>query len=384
VRQRLALAAAFVGCAARYWLTIFPRVVAHAYGLRVSAARIPDPALRALALQALAKRGNLEGAAAFAALAPGAQRRELVRGLVSFQALYNHLDLLAEQPSPDAVADARRLHEVLLAALDVDAVETPVDLGLAGYEDDGYLVALVKTCRLAVRQLPSYPAIASRVHGAGGRIVAFQSLSLGEKDALEGWADTQLAHEGLMWWEAAAAAGSSLAVFALLAAAAEPSLGDERAAAIEAAYFPWIGALNSLLDSLVDEQEDALSGHLRLLGCYPSREQAAAGMRELTTRALAAARALPDGPRHVVLVAAMACNYLSAAEASRPCVSVIAEGVLEELGALAVPTLLIFRTRDLAGRAAGVLRGLVGSLAAERSTGTALGNSESGVDARAT
>ena len=39
------------------------------------AQRIPDPELRRLALAALAKRGNIEGAAAFAAFAPARNGR---------------------------------------------------------------------------------------------------------------------------------------------------------------------------------------------------------------------------------------------------------------------------------------------------------------------
>ena len=81
----------------------------------------------------------------------------------------------------------------------------------------------------------------------------FQSLSLGSNGELESWARRQTATDnGLEWWETAAAAGSSLGVHALIAAAASPMLDEQDVAAIEAAYFPWIGALHSLLDSLVD------------------------------------------------------------------------------------------------------------------------------------
>ena len=61
------------------------------------------PALRGLALAALAKRGNIEGAAAFAAFAPRARRGEATKAPSAFQAAYNLLDMLGEQPSADPV-----------------------------------------------------------------------------------------------------------------------------------------------------------------------------------------------------------------------------------------------------------------------------------------
>ena len=55
----------------------------------------------------------------------------------------------------------------------------------------------------------------------------------------------------LHWWETGAAIGSQLSVLALIAAAADPATCEGRVRAIERAYFPWIGALSTLLDSVV-------------------------------------------------------------------------------------------------------------------------------------
>ena len=63
--------------------------------------------LRQLALDALDKRGNIEGAAAFAAFVPLARRAKATRATSAFQAAYNLLDMLGEQPSPDPVRDGR-------------------------------------------------------------------------------------------------------------------------------------------------------------------------------------------------------------------------------------------------------------------------------------
>ena len=96
--DRVALGRAFAWAAATYWLSIFPVVRREIAGLRKRAEGIPDPVLREEALQALAKRGNIEGAAAFATLVPKARRRAVTRALVAFQAAYNYVDMLAEQP----------------------------------------------------------------------------------------------------------------------------------------------------------------------------------------------------------------------------------------------------------------------------------------------
>src|SRR3954452_18767345 len=96
---RLSPAVAFARAALRYWLTVFPRVSSELRHWRRSASRIDDPSLRQLALASLAKRGNMEGAAAFATFVPWRARGSVIRVLVAFQTIYNYADLLAEQPS---------------------------------------------------------------------------------------------------------------------------------------------------------------------------------------------------------------------------------------------------------------------------------------------
>lgn len=349
---RPSLAGAFGWAAVRYWLTVFPRVARELRHWRRSANRIADPGLRALALASLAKRENLEGAAAFATFVPWRARGCVVRALVAFQAIYNHADMLAEQPSEDPVGNARRLHQALLAALDPSGEESLAGDArrTSGRIDGDYLAELITACETASWQLPSYGAVAAMVCRAAERIVAFQSLSLGEAAELEAWAERQgPGSVRFAWWELAAAAGSSLSVHALIAAAARPELPAHEVAAIEAAYFPCIGALHSLLDSLVDAHEDAATGQLRLLDCYPSPEHAAEGLQQLVAGALKAARQLPRGVEHTLLVTAMACSYLAAPEASAGDFVGVARRLRASLGPLARPMLLMFGLRRLAG-----------------------------------
>jgi len=390
--ERLALTATFAGAAVRYWLVVFPRAGWELRRWRRRAARIVDAELRWAALEALEKRGNIEGAAAFAALGGMRRRGMVVRALVAYQAAYNYVDLLAEQPGGDPVGNARCLHQALLVALDPQAPHPDYYAMRPGCEDGGFLAEIVDACRAALTRLPSHAAVAGPARRSAARIVAFQSSSQAGREELEGWASTLApADSGLAWWELAAAAGSSLGVHALIAAAARPSLSDEQAELLERAYFPWIGALHSLLDSLVDRAEDAATAQLSLVGCYRSEQDAATRMRWLAERALDAARALPAGRRHRVLAVAVACLYLSAPELSSGWGLEPAQSVREAVGGLAGPALVIFRLRRLGGRFGGTLAAV---RPAERDVEThdairheppavRLGDGERGVDAGA-
>lgn len=393
---RVALARSFAGAARRYWLSVFPRVCLERRHRRARALQIPDPLLRATALDAQRKWGNVEGAAAFAAFVPARHRAAAARAMTCYQAAYNYLDMLGEQPSAEPAANGRRLHSALLVALDpgpdpdpdpgsdAEGASHPADGSRHPdyYEhhpqrnDGGYLTEIVDACRAALATLPSYPTVAPAARAAAERIVAFQSANTGERSVargpnggvgrqgdlqgLERWARAQISPESdLRWWETAAAAGSSLCVYALIALAAEPDLAGSPAslqtvAAVQDAYFPWIGALHSLLDNLVDAAEDRATGQHSLIECYACTEEAAARMGRLAERSLCAARALPDARAHTLLLAAMASFYLSTPEAATPRALPIARAVLGALDGPADLAMLVFRTRL---RARGLLPG---------------------------
>jgi len=363
----VALLATFVHAAFSYWLTVFPCVCLHIARWQRRARRIPDPVLRHLALAALSeKRGNIEGAAAFAAFAPVGRRGKVIRALSAFQASYNLLDMLGEQPSKDPVRDGERLHNALLFALgwpSPTAIADEPDPGVQALdwyehhpqrEDGGYLSELLAECRTAFASLPHYTAAAPAARAAAERIVAFQSLNLseaqGDHAALEQWARAATPPgAGLQWWETAAAAGSSLGVHALIACAADAELSVDQATALERAYFPWIGGLHSLLDNLIDKHEDEAAGHRSLVEYY-GPERAAQRMRWMAEQATEVARELPHSRRHTVMLAAMIGNYLATPEAHSPPLEPVSQAVLSTTGTLAGPTMLVFELRRLPTR----------------------------------
>jgi tetraprenyl-beta-curcumene synthase len=354
-RERLGLAATLGASLLRYPLLIFPSVARELSRRRVRAEQIQDATLRRLALAALGKRGNMEGAALLAVLAPPARRIETIRALVAFQAVYNHLDVLTEQPCSDPVANGRQLHQALLAALDRDAPYADDHALDPRGEDGGYLLELIEACRACLAALPSYPLAAPSVRAAAERIVSFQSLNLGERqgshDGLRQWATAQTPPEsGLRWWETAAAAGSSLGVHAMIALAAGPTLDPRELARIDNAYFPWIGALHSLLDSTVDVAEDRQDAQRNLLAYYASPAEATLRMELLATRAGEAARTLGAGRQHEAILLAMASYYLSAPEAATSATRGPSRAVARALGSLMGPSLTLFRAARLASR----------------------------------
>ena len=318
-----------------------------------------DPRLRALALATQhSERGNLEGAAAFAVLVPHRYRAQSVRALVTFQAIYDYVDSLAEQPCSDPVANGRQLHLALLSAVDPSRSHVNYYKYNSINRDGGYVERLIERCRKALAALPSYHLVTGAAIRCTERMVDYQSLNHGapgeSRHNLAHWATrTTPLHSDLRWWETAAGAASSLSVFSLIAAAGRPALDAGETAAVEEAYFPWIGALHVLLDSLIDHRADMESGDHSLLEHYASREEATSRVGAIARQAMRVTTTLPEGHQHALILAAMTSFYLSAPGAKLPAASPVADAVLEAMGEMAAPTMTVLRARRAAVRMLG-------------------------------
>lgn len=348
---------ALAGAARSYWLDVFPDACREVRIWRARAREIPDPALRRIALQAHGeKRGNLEGAAAFAAFAEPAGRHAAVRAVVAYQTMFDYLDNLSEEPSEDPIASGRRLNGALLTAIAPGEPHHDYYAHRRRREDGGYLHALIATCRTALTALPSFATIAELARQATERVATYQSLNHGDgngrHDSFERWArDSGQVHARLRWWETGAAAGSTLDLFALIAAAADPALDPRVARMLGAAYFPWVGALHSLLDSLADRAEDLATGRRGLIDYYDSPDEAADRIATIATEAMSQVSELPGGHSHALIVAAMTSFYLcDLSMSSSPHARLATPAVLDAIGRLARPTMLILSTRRATGR----------------------------------
>jgi tetraprenyl-beta-curcumene synthase len=319
---------------------------------------IPDPRLRAVALRALRdERGNLEGATAFATFVGPAHRRTVARAAIAFQAVYDYVDAVSEQTESKWDGNTRQLHMALMIA--VNPALPYADyyaLEIAG-NDGGYLASLVDGCRESLALLPSRTQVAESIRRATTRIIDYQDFNHRHDSYrfFASWAEKETPFEtDLRWWETGAAAGSSLAVFALMAAAAEPVLAPERVTRLVDAYFPWIGALHTLLDSLIDEQEDHMTHQRCLIGLYSSREEAACRIQILVVRATQRALALGDNESHMMILAAMVSFYLSLPQATGVSAQLSGRRALATLGDYARPPMLVLRAKAKVDRIGGL------------------------------
>jgi tetraprenyl-beta-curcumene synthase len=354
LRRRAALAVAFARAARTYWLSLYLWFRKELRRWRCQARAIPDPTLRRTALSAQqAKVGNIEGAVAFATFVDSAHRIAAARAMAAYEAVLDYLDCLCEMPHPDPLVNARQLNRALIAAVDPSTPHRDYYAHHPHHADGGYLCGLLETCRIALRQLPAYPMVAGAVRRISARNAIYQTLNHGDAHGshrqFERWVKTEAAKyeyahpgTGLRWWELGAAAGSSLGVFALIAAAADPTTRPSQVARIERVYFPWIGAVNSLLDSFVDQQEDSAPGQHRLLDYYASHDEAVARLEIIITQALRHTASLPSGHHHRMIMAAMVSFYISAPEAP---VYDVRERILATMDDLGTYTMLIMRAR---------------------------------------
>lgn len=331
---------------ARFWLVVFPRARAELERWRERAAAIPDRDLRAQALATLdSERLSVAGAALFATTAPIRRNRALVRALVAYQVICDYLDTLAEQPAADPVSNGAQLHRALVDAVGDGPLADHYRLHAAP-ADGGYLAALIGACREGCAALPAYEAVRAPAlrEAARNAVQGINHAPAGVREpALRRWAEQQRAHDATgdaSWFELSAAGSSSLAVLALIAAAAEPAADAALAARVRDAYFPWVEALSTVLDSVADREQDLRDGELSFVSRYPSRAAARERLAQLTLRAIAGVRDLPRGERHAVLVVGMVAMHSSEPGAWLPWAQPLTRAVLDAAGSPATQPLL--------------------------------------------
>jgi tetraprenyl-beta-curcumene synthase len=330
----------------RFFVRIHPLARAELEVWRQAAAAIPDDQLREQALETLRdERLSTMGAALFAATS-AAPDPALVRALIAFQVTWDYLDTLAEQPADDVIANGMLLHRALVDALRPVRTQSDYYRLHRASDDGGYLEALVDACGESCAALPAYEHVGAAAAREASRaeVQGINHAPASTRDAaLRRWGAPFADAHGLQWFELAAAGSSSLVVLALLAAAADAGTTATSAEQTSRAYFPWIDGLTTLLDSHVDQRDDALSGDISFVAHYPSPAAAEQRLAELTARAFASARALPHGERHVVLVAGMIAMHLSRASAWTPEARPATVAVLRAAPAIVTPLLQVLR-----------------------------------------
>ncbi|MGH2903683.1 MAG: DUF2600 family protein [Solirubrobacteraceae bacterium] len=353
----------------RYWSTVAGTLRGELRRWERRAQAIEDPELRALALQKLHREGfHAEAAGMLATLAPRAHRRDAVRAIVALELLYDYLDGLTERPSEDPLRDGERLFDAYVKALSGgepgsrlggdtrDGGDARGD-GRRRAVDGGYLDALSDAVNDALTRLPAAGAItgvarASAIRSAAAQTRMHAACRLGIAQ-VEEWARGEVDGTELPWQELLAGAASSvLAVHALIAAAADPATTHADAVEIERAYLCTC-VLLTLLDGLVDDREDRRSGHADLgyVSFFADRDELAQTLTAIARRASVQARALRNGPHHVMILVGVVAYYTSAPGAKSELARPVAERLQRELAPLIFPTLALMRGWRLAKRA---------------------------------
>jgi tetraprenyl-beta-curcumene synthase len=237
--------------------------------------------------------------------------------------MWDFLDSVNERGAMAGMANGRRLHLALLDALDLDRP-------LASYyrfhpwgDDGGYLYELVQACRRGCERLPSYRLVRRLVIREARRAEVLAINHAPEpwcRDAgLRGWAaDIAECPSEVAWFEASGAASASTTIHVLLALAADPNCRVEDASRAQRAYFPWISAATTMLDSFVDQLEDVVNDDHSYVSHYPTPQAGVARIEGLIRRSLSEALSLKRGERHAVIVACMVAMYLSKDSARSP------------------------------------------------------------------
>jgi tetraprenyl-beta-curcumene synthase len=353
MRTSLALALANV----RYWTMVAPLVETELNRWRRHARAIPNPTLQLVALENLREEGfNARAAATLATLAPRRHRRSVVEAIVGLQTIYDYLDSLVERPLVDPLVDGLRLYHAFIDAVlpyaeHRDAYYPTTDPG-----DGGYLAELVCVVRRALAGLPRLDAVSTISRCAAERcaeaqVRAHATHKLGSAQ-LERWAQSQAADTGVEWPEfLAGAISSGLALHALIAAAADSRTSSEQAIVIDRAYLS-ISALTTLLDSVVDYEEDMSStGQPGYLRYYPDRDALVQGLGIVLRSARARTREAPHEAHHLMILLGIVAYYSSAPAAADPWARLVTDEIGQEVGPLIRPTLAIMRTWRVLERA---------------------------------
>ena len=352
---------------ARYWSTVAPLVHTQLDYWRRRAEEIPDPALQEVALANLREEGfNAQATATLATLAPRKYRKSVVEAVVGLQVIYDYLDSLVERPLADPLGEGRRLYRALVDAVVLDT-EPKVDYyaHTPQLDDGGYLQELVIVVRRALTLLPCQAAIAEVSERAAERCAEAQARAhavpvLGRAQ-LKLWARSNAVPTGLQWREfLAGAVSSGFALHALIAAAADPRTSREQALAIDEVYLS-VCALTTLLDSLIDYEQDLRSmGQPGYIRYYEDRDALAQGLRSVIHRAAARARDTPNGAHHLMTLVGVVAYYSSAPTASSEFARPVTEQIRRELRPIITPTLAVMRAWRIAKRARTVITSRLG------------------------
>ncbi len=300
---------------ARFLLRVVPIAARTLAKVRAQAERIPDAELRREALASVdGKAFHVAGASILATFLPPAAARHYIEIVTPLETIYDYLDNLCDR-HPGVRPDAYPvLHLAIADALDPGApLRDYYAKGPAG-DDGGYLRSLVTQTQHALEGAPHLYELRPYFADAAAfyaDLQTFKHLPRGERErACVAWYERNRDRfRTLDWHEFACAAGSNMHVFAALYTA-----WIDRPDAIGQtydAYFPFVSAIHILLDSFIDQDEDAEHDDLNFARVYGNIGAMRDRFAFMTSQARDRLDAVPDSARHRFVLDVMTLFYLS-------------------------------------------------------------------------
>jgi tetraprenyl-beta-curcumene synthase len=311
------------------------------------AQHIPNPELRKQALASMeTKKFHCEGGAVFAAqVIPCVP--VIVPLIVAYQTISDYLDNLCDRSTSLDPQDFRQLHYSMQDALTPGAPLQNYYKYRDDKDDGGFLAALVQACQTYIGQLPSYVRIMPhvlRLSRLYSDLQVYKHIAQDQREAqlLSWWETHREQYPHIYWQEFSAVTGSTIGIFALFCLATEPDLGEEKIAAVNQAYFPWICGLHILLDYLIDMEEDRQGGDLNFVSYYESEREATQRLQYFIQQAKASVGGLPNSAFHRMIVDGLVAFYLVDRKVNRsqPRIYMIAKELLKQ--ARGLPSMLFY------------------------------------------
>lgn len=292
---------------------------------QADAQTIESPPIREDALRTIAtKRGHIDGAVLFTIL-PRRRNLHLLRLLVAYELIWDLLDTVNEHGTRAGAGqdNGRQLHLALIDAADERRPIADYYRHHPWKADSGYLRALVLACRRHARRLPSYqkilPHVLTESHRTQVLAINHETDHCTRDAALRTWASDHAAgRSDTTWYELSGAASASLTIHALFALAADPVCTQSEIDATRAAYFPWVSAATTMLDSYVDQLEDLINNDHSYIRHYPSSDVADTRIADLLACSFEHTSRLPRAHQHALIIACMTAMYLSKDSARTP------------------------------------------------------------------
>lgn len=305
-----------VSAVVRELLWGLPAVAREVRAWRRKALAIPDAPIRADAAHSLAhKRTHIDGAALFSIL-PRMRSLPLLRLLAAFEVMCDFLDCASERGADRGQENGRLLHWALVEALLPGSPTSDYYMHHPWGQDGGYLDVLVDVCRESCLQLPFFEDVRELVlqEARRAQVLAINhDLDPVQRDTgLREWAADEGAGDyDVTWFEFTGAASAPLTIYALFALSTESIPRECEVARVHDAYLPWISAATTMLDSYVDQLEDAANGDHSYVSHYSRRVQATRRIGRLLRQSFARVGRCSRSEHHILIVACMAAMYLS-------------------------------------------------------------------------